>query len=83
MTEKRFEAVVDGFIDHKTGRRLTQWFEISIILNELHEENEQLKQSNNEAIELMLDGIVEMHDGKRDYAETIFNKAIKLLNGDD
>ena len=43
MTEKRFEAVVDGFVDHKTGRRLTQWFEISKILNDLEEENKQLK----------------------------------------
>ena len=48
----------------------------------LEEENEQLKQSNQKAIEFILDGIVEMHDGKRDYAETIFNKAIKLLEGD-
>lgn len=51
-------------------------------MNQMHKENEQLKQSNNGAIELMLDGIVEMHDGKRDYAESIFNKAIKLLKGD-
>ena len=50
---------------------------------ELEKENEQLKQSTNGAIELILDGIVEMHDGKRDYAESIFNKAIKLLKGDD
>ena len=49
---------------------------------ELKEENEQLKQFNNEAIGLILDGVVEMHDGKRDYAESIFNKAIKLLKGD-
>ena len=52
------------------------------LLDELSEENKQLKQSNNEAIELILDGIVEMHDGKRDYAERIFNKAIQLLSGD-
>ena len=51
-------------------------------LNGLVDENEQLKQQNKQAIELILDGIMEMHDGKRDYAETIFNKAIKLLKSD-
>ena len=56
--------------------------QIGQYLNELTHENEELKQFNNEAIELILDGIVEMHDGKRDYAETIFNKAIKLLKSD-
>ena len=45
----------------------------------LRKENEQLKQSNQEAIELIYDGIVEMHDGKRDYAETLFNKAIEII----
>lgn len=52
------------------------------ILNSYQDENERLKQSNNEVIELILDGIVEMHDGKRDYAESILNKAIRLLKGD-
>lgn len=50
-------------------------------LKKLKKENEQLKQSNR-VIELILDGIVEMHDGKKDYAETIFNKAIRLLKSD-
>lgn len=56
--------------------------EMEDYLARIEEENEQLKQFNNEAIELILDGIVEMHNGKRDYAETIFNKAIRLLKGD-
>jgi hypothetical protein len=49
------------------------------LVDKLKKENGQLKQSNQKAIELMLDGIVEMHDGKRDYAETLFNKAIELI----
>lgn len=51
-------------------------------LRNIKKENEQLKQSNQEAIELIYDGIVEMHDGKRDYAETLFNKAIKVIKND-
>ena len=63
------------------------------LLNGFHEENQSLKdrlnclvdeneQQNEQAIDLILDGIMEMHDGKRDYAESIFNKAIKLLRGE-
>ena len=48
-------------------------------MGRLEEENEKLKQSQLEAIELILDGVVEMHDGKRDYAEIIFNKAINVI----
>lgn len=47
------------------------------------EEKEHLKQSNQKAIDIIEDAIVEIHDGKRDYAETLFNKTIKLLKGDD
>ena len=47
--------------------------------HKLINENEQLKQSNQKAIGLIDDGIVEMHDGKRDYAEKLFNKAIELI----
>ena len=46
------------------------------------DENEQLKQQNEQAIDLILNGIMEMHDGKRDYAETLFNKAIKVIKND-
>lgn len=46
---------------------------------QLKKENEQLKQSNQEAIGLIYDGIVEMYDGKRDYAEKLLNKAIELI----
>ena len=49
-------------------------------MGRLEEENEQLKQQNEQAIDLILDGIVEMHDGKRDYAEKLLNKAIELIN---
>lgn len=54
-------------------------------IKELKKENKGLKQQNKQAIDLILDGIMEMHDGKRDYAETLFNKAIKMINinGDD
>ena len=62
-----------GKCNEITADKKRQWY---------REENERLKQSNNEVIELILDGVVEMHDGKRDYAETLFNKAIKLLKGD-
>lgn len=72
------EFVID---DNATHERLKR-YDILDRLNELNDENEQLKQSNQKAIEFILDGIVEMYDGKRDYAETIFNKAIRLLKGD-
>ena len=58
--------------------RLT-WLKSQEELECLSEENEQLKQSNNEAIDLILDGIVEMHDGNRDYADKLLNKAIELI----
>ena len=48
-------------------------------LNKLEEKNEQLKQTNKKVIDKILDGIVEMHDGKRDYAEKLFNEAIELI----
>ena len=48
----------------------------------LEKENEQLKQQNEQAIDLILDGIMEMHDGKRDYAETLFNKARKVIKNE-
>ncbi|MBQ6219936.1 MAG: hypothetical protein IJH63_00795 [Methanobrevibacter sp.] len=85
MTEKRFKINTSEighiYIDNLDGEHMT-WRMMEDTLNQLLEENEELKQSNNEAIELILDGVVEMHDGKRDYAEIIFNKAIKLLKGD-
>lgn len=64
------ESLEDG------ATKYAEWYHKSL------KENEQLKQSNQKAIELILDGIVEMHDGKRDYAETLFNKAIQLLKDD-
>lgn len=89
MTEKRFTIDKDGItiIDNCTDgltecKYSNEAYLLCNFLNKQYEENKQLKQSNNEAIELILDGVVEMHDGKRDYAETIFNKAIKLLKGD-
>ena len=63
-----------GKCNEITADKKRQWY---------REENERLKQSNYKAIDLIYDGIVEMHDGKRDYAETLFNKAIKILKGDD
>ena len=55
---------------------------VATVLNELLDENKKLKQFNQEAIELIHDGIVEMHDGKRDYAEKLFNKAIKVIKNE-
>ena len=55
---------------------------VKYTVKELIEENKQLKQQNKQAIDLILDGIMEMHDGKRDYAETLFNKAIKVIKND-
>lgn len=49
MTEdERFSAEHNGFQDHKTGRRLTEWFEIIRVLNELAEENDQLEKEAEE-----------------------------------
>lgn len=44
--DRRFSAEYNGFQDHKTGRRLIEWFEIVRVLNELADENEQLKEEN-------------------------------------
>lgn len=93
MTEKRFiiENIGNMFRVLDNTEPITTEFEnwdkndiknLVELLNNLNNENEKLKQSNNEAIGFIFDGIVEMHDGKRDYAESIFNKAIKLLRGD-
>lgn len=38
-----------------------------------------LEKENEQAIDLILNGIMEMHDGKRDYAEKLLNKAIELI----
>ena len=89
MTEKRFTIIYNEhsemmqYVDNQKEEpnRWAIWnaSETAQKLNKLNDENEELKQSNQKAIELMLDGIVEMHDGKRDYAETLFNKAIELI----
>ena len=82
MTKKRFwclaeyEGETSPIIDGKFAPT-NRW--LCNRLNKLYEENKQLKQSNQEAIELIYDGIVELHDGKRDYAETLFNKAIEII----
>ena len=75
--------------DTMTHITFDSFMEILIVLNgqsrqlkKLSEENEQLKQQNKQAIDLIFDGIMEMHDGKRDYAETLFNKAIKVIKND-
>ena len=89
MTEK-FIINQNGEIeDTMTHITFDSFMEILIVLNgqsrqlkKLSEENEQLKQQNKQAIDLILDGIMEMHDGKRDYAETLFNKAIKVIKND-
>lgn len=88
MTEKQF-IKYDGnkIIDLKYDK---SWRisigDVDLLLKILNNENNENDITEPkilyEAIELILDGIVEMHDGKRDYAETIFNKAIKLLKGD-
>lgn len=91
QSSKKFRKKVEDFfqkcdIDTVNFRVLEELIDADNFIYEkylkLEEENGQLKQSTNGAIELMLEGIVEMHDGKRDYAESIFNKAIKLLKGD-
>lgn len=85
MTEKRYilshNGKEDGILD-KTNDKGYYGFELARLVNELSEENERLKQQNEQAINLILDGIMEMHDGKRDYAETLFNKAIKVIKND-
>ena len=86
MTKDRFESKYDGvFIEDKINNKTyccdaqNDWLDICDLLNKFSEENEQLKQSNKKAIELIYDGIVEMYDSKRDYAEKLLNKAIELI----
>jgi hypothetical protein len=47
-------------------------------------EIEQISKKNNELkekiIDLIEDGIIEMHDGKRDYAEKLLHQAQDLVN---
>jgi hypothetical protein len=42
------------------------------VLSDIDRDNEKIK-------DLILDAIVEMHDGKRDYAEKLLNEAIELI----
>ena len=88
MIEKRFtdngieEIENQSFTDNLTGK--TYWIdhgldEIIDLLNDFNNESKQFKQTNEKVIDKILDGVVEMHDGKRDYAEKLFNEAIELI----
>ena len=52
-------------------------------IQELEKENEQLKQLNKEAVDLISEAIVEALDGARYNVEELLEKAIKLLGGKD
>ena len=43
MAEKRFKPIIDGVEDILTGEKLNNQFEVSLKLNSLNDENEQLK----------------------------------------
>ena len=79
------EVISEKDFEKKLNYQGYKAFEDSLTSDEivgLLNENEQLKQQNEQAIDLILDGIVEMHDGKRDYAETLFHKAMKVIKND-
>lgn len=51
--------------------------------DKVYDENEQLKQSNKEAVDLISEAIVEALDGARYNVEDLLEKAIELLGGRD
>ena len=53
MTEKRFKPIINGVEDILTGEKLNNQFEVSLKLNSLNDENEQLKQTMQEVAELL------------------------------
>ena len=75
MTEnKRFKPIIDGVEDILTGEKLNNQFEVSLKLNELSDENEQLKQFINE---------LTSRDGRIWLSSGYVYDVKKVLKGDD